>query len=424
MLLLTLLYACAEDRTYEYEEKTGRDHWMQEAMQEHYLWGDSIKDLDWKDYFASPDIFFTRLTGQAPVYDSWSYCSIDTVAKDYFVRGYFDHLNSYGLDFIVMTDPTGETTREYARVTTVLQGSPADRCGLQRGDFIATIDGTRFTSSMTDLLVSGKRRTLIIGHVKADTDANTLVWGQPDSLVMDASEYVEDVAFPVMRSFSTSDGNVVYLQCNRLTAGPYEADTTSTAYLQHLRQLMSEINALAPYALIVDLRLCNSGTIDMACLLASYIVGTNVPSDAVFARTLYRDSMSDKNAEIPFIAESQALSPGFSEVFFITSQKTKGCAEWLIRGVSYAMNQDDVTIYGQTTAGQMVQLEPFTNSRYHVTIHPATAFVANSAGDYSYSSGVMADSLINEFEYLSLYPYGNRHEVILSKILSTFELVR
>ena len=73
---------CGEDRTHEYEERTGLDHWMMDVMREEYLWGDVLKDLTWKDYFAKPDEFMAKITAQAPVNDEWSWCAIDTLPKD------------------------------------------------------------------------------------------------------------------------------------------------------------------------------------------------------------------------------------------------------------------------------------------------------------------------------------------------------
>ena len=81
-LALCLLVSCGKDRTYEYEEKTVGCHQMQDLMTEWYLWGDSIKDLDWQQYFAKPTEFITKLTAQSKANDKWSYCLIDTIESD------------------------------------------------------------------------------------------------------------------------------------------------------------------------------------------------------------------------------------------------------------------------------------------------------------------------------------------------------
>ena len=127
---------------------------MMEVMRTQYLWGDSIKEdkISWKDYFAAPDKFFPKLTAFAPIKDSFSWCEIDTIEEDHHQRGHFNHIDSYGLDFALMTDPTGATSRQYARVITVMPNSPASRAGLHRGDFIGVVDGNRISSSNVSYL--------------------------------------------------------------------------------------------------------------------------------------------------------------------------------------------------------------------------------------------------------------------------------
>ena len=51
------------------------------------------------------------------------------------------------MDVLLMNDPTGETTKQYARVVTVYANSPAERCGLQRNDFIGQVDDNKMALS-------------------------------------------------------------------------------------------------------------------------------------------------------------------------------------------------------------------------------------------------------------------------------------
>ena len=120
-LSLVLLMACGEDRTYEYEEKTQHNHWIREQMIDQYLWADSLVDFEpaWKDFFSEPAAFLATLSKKSRADDYWSYVGVDTIVADAHARGYFNHLNSYGFDFILMKDPTGQTTRQMLRVATV-----------------------------------------------------------------------------------------------------------------------------------------------------------------------------------------------------------------------------------------------------------------------------------------------------------------
>ena len=224
--VLFVLFACGEDRSNEYEEKTLCDHWMADIMSQKYLWGDRIMvdEIPWKRFFAAPKTFFADLTKFSPIGDTWSWCTVDTIDDDGHQRGYFNHFDSYGIDFILMADPTNATSRQYARVMTVIPGSPADKCGLERGDFISHVDGNRMASSYTSLLVNGKARTLVVAKLDVDYEENEFFWAQVDTLRMERSEYVEDVPYPVCKNFKIGDTDVAYLMCNRLSEGPDELD--------------------------------------------------------------------------------------------------------------------------------------------------------------------------------------------------------
>lgn len=413
------LVSCGEDRTHEYEEATACGHWMQDLMQAHYLWGDSVKDLAWKQYFGDPQTIFKRFTQQAPVTDSWSWCSIDTTASDTHTRGYFNHLNSYGLDLLLMTDPTGETSRTYARIISVYPDSPAEQCGLQRGYFIGAVDGTRMSSSLASNLVSGKSRTLEVLQLGVNDSLTAYEWTSTDTITLSASTYVEDKPYPTLYSFEVGGQTAVYLQCNRLTEGPTEIDSESQTYVQELSSVMSQIRALSPQTLILDLRLCNDGTLSMSQRMASYLV-SGLASDAVFAKTIYRSDLSDQNESLTYLSSITAQSLDLQQLIIITGSYTTGAAEWLIRALKASMGDDYVVTVGTTTAGQIVNTEAFS-SDYYVTLHPATCYVADGTGDYDYADGISPDAEIDESSSVVLYPYGDARETILATILEALE---
>lgn len=412
------LFACGEDRTGEYEELTACDHWMTAAMRDYYLWGDSIKEdeLAWKSFFYEPQTFFSSLTKFAPVSDVWSWCAVDTLDEDYHERGYFNHLDSYGLDFLLMTDPTGATSRQYARVKTVIKGSPADRAGIERGDFIGMVDGNRMTSSYISYLTNGKQRKLVVSKLGVTSDESEFFWTKEDTVLMEQSEYVEDVPFPAVASFQAGDAKVAYLMCNRLTTGPVEQSADSQTYVDELKSAVNSIKDVNPDVMVLDLRLCNYGDLSMACLLASYIAG-NSAADRVFAQTIHRENLAEEDQTFYFdsSAVTNAIEPEY--LFIITSSYTAGAAEWLIRALLNVMGMTNLYLVGQTTDGQIVITEEI-HSEYYVTLNPAVAFVADENGEFDFVDGIQPDVEIDEMSYVQLYPYGDKNEVILEAILN------
>ena len=411
-----LFVSCGKDRSGEYEEKTARDHWMLDVMRKEYLWGDQLQELTWKDYFAKPQEFFAKLIKQAPLSDTWSWCAIDTIPEDAHQRGSFNHIDSYGMDVVVMIDPTGETSRQFGRILTIYEGSPAARCGLQRGDFISAIDGTKFTTATAKNLVNGKRHTLTVEHLEVNEAEGTFVWGEQSSVEMDASEYVEDKAFPLKRILTTSEGKVGYLMCNRLTEGPTEQSATLTTYRDELAAVMASMAGSEYAAFVLDLRLCNDGTLDMACRLASYFVDESQLGQ-VFAKTYHNEQKSGLNTTYLFDEEAIASHLKTHVLYVITSSYTQGAAEWLIRGLRKALGDASVITVGTPTAGQIVMTATIP-SDFYVTLHPAVAYVANADDEYDYSSGIAPDNEQNELNSLYLYPYGSEKELLLNTILN------
>lgn len=406
--------SCAEDRTYQYEEKTAEARWVESSVQEWYLWADSMPEFGWKDYFAGSEDFLKKLTSKIHSADKWSFSEVDSLTKDYHRRGTFDHLNSYGLDVAVMTDPTGVTSRQYVRVKSVYPGSPAERCGLQRNDFIASINGQKVTSSSVNNLVSGLARTLAVSKLSYSMDEQTLFWASTDTVTLPRSEYVEAEAFPVDSVYDVNGYKVGYLMCNRLVASAHEAGSASGEYRVALDNAMARMKADGVSALVLDLRMCNYGEMDMVRRLASYVAG----GEGALLRTEWKESKSDMNAVCDYDAAVLANSLGLERVYVITSGYTQGAAEWLVQGLKGALGESNVLTFGTKTAGQNVMLHPVESADGEVVLHLAAAYVADADGNYGYSSGHVPMVEVNEFAYVDLYPYGDLRETMLSEVIA------
>jgi len=416
--ILLFICSCGEDRTYEYIEKTERNHWIMDVLKNKYLWADSIKEdkVNWQNFFIDPHSFLNEVIDFAPIKDKWSWCSVDTIKEDHYQRGFFNHLDSYGIDFMVMSDPTRATSRQYVRVTSVIDGSPADRCGIKRGDFIGYIDNVKINSSDIDKLVSGKNRTLEVYKLSVNDDATEYIWADEKTLYMEKSEYVEDVAFPVVKTFDVNDIKIAYIMCSRLLEGPFELNEQSTKYLEDLNSIIKNLKASDPKIVILDFRLCNVGSIEMANRLTSYMLNTTFQSQ-IFAQTIHNERRTGEN--VIYYCDPEALNNSLSpsDVFCITGDYTEGASEWVIRGLTALMGEEHVFKVGLKTAGQCVITEN-VESDFYVTLHPAVAFVADKYGRYDYNEGILPDLEIDESIYLDMYPYGDENEVVLSLILN------
>ncbi len=407
--------SCGEDRTYEYEEKTQHNSWMHKMMLEHYLWADSIADYEpsWKSFFSKPSEFLSQLTKQSKMNDSWSFVQIDTLGDDPHQRGYFNHVESYGLDYVLMNDPTGQTTKQVVRVLTVYPNSPAERAGLMRNDFICLFNGAKFTSNNLSKLQKGVARQLEVCHVAENEEDNSLYWQDTVMVSLPASEYVEDMAFPVSRLIEMGDTLVGYLMCTRLIEGPVEEHVTPhILYKQSLDNIMAQMKTAGVNEMVLDLRLCNYGEIDMAQRLASYVVSPEALG-TTFVQTFWNKNHASQNKSIPY--DTSVGNLGLQRIYILTGRYTQGAAEWLIHALQHSMGEENVVIIGLETKGQNVMTSEVWHD-FYVRLNPVVAYVADGDGNYDY--GAISPAVeMDELNYLELCDYGDPEEVVLNTAL-------
>ena len=412
---ILMAISCGEDRTYEYEEKTQHNKWIHDMMLEHYLWADSIANYEpsWKSYFSKPSEFLSQLTKQSKQNDNWSYTEIDTLGEDPHQRGFFNHVESYGIDFKLMTDPTGQTTKQVLRVLTVYPNSPAERVGLVRNDFICLYNGNKFTSNNLSKLQRGVARQLEVCHIAENPEDFSLYWKDTVMVSLPASEYVEDEAFPVNQIIKADDLLVGYLLCTRLTEGPVEEHVDyHTRYRQSLDAIMAKMKSAGVTEMVLDLRLCNYGTLDMAQRLASYVVSPDALG-STFVKTIWNDAHSSQNKTYPY--DTSVSNLGLHRLYILTGTYTQGAAEWLIHALQHSMGEDNVILIGTSTKGQNVMTSEVGRD-FYVRLNPVVAYVADGAGNYEYGS-ISPTIELDELSVLELYDYGDPDEVLLNTAL-------
>jgi len=413
------LSSCGEDRTDEYNKLVEHNEWLLAQMREVYLWGDELpEEYAWKDYFAEPAIFFSKLTAKGKN-DKWSFIEVDTLLSDPHSRGNYNHYNSYGMDFILVTDPTGTTSKQYVRVLNVLADSPADRAGLKRNDFILSFDGFKLSSNNISKLVSGTSHKLKVANIYGDEETNEYTMIGERELELEASEYVEDIPFPVCKIFLSDEKKIGYLMCNRLTPGnPDLGHTTESDYQDKMDQYIARLRVEGITELVLDLRFCNYGTLDMAHRLASYIANKSFAGNT-FAKTIWNTRFTSNNKTYTLDTDLQSQGLNLSRVVIIQSSYTTGAAEWLIHGLASA--EFPTFLIGTKTAGQNVLTQQMGHE-YHIFMNPAVAYVADVNDEYDYSSGITPDEEFDEQNLAYLKPFGSTDEALLKLALKYLSL--
>lgn len=411
------LFACkGEDRSHEYESLTAHNTWMFNVMKDKYLFGDNIQEQDYKTYFQISTNFFKTLISTASTKDSWSYILVDSAATDPHVRGYFSHINSYGIDFRVVTDPTKTTSRSFARVTYIVDNSPAGDAGLSRNAFISAVDGTKITSAnATKYLLNGTNHKISFHHL--DTlETGEYVWTDTIEVDIPSSKKVIEPAFPVGAVVQYKNTKVAYLMSTRLVPYPDEAVSYGSEFEDDLKSKMQTIIAENPKEFILDLRLCNYGTIDMARLLASYIVPTAKKGET-FLKTIWNSRYSENNKVYLYDETVQSLE--LSRIYVILSSSTQGAAEWFVRALQQTLGSENVITIGENSMGQSMMTQ-FIAAGYGHKLYPSVCYVTDASGDISYSS-LTVDKSVNENSttyWLGMKDFGNPSELLFSTALS------
>lgn len=421
-----MLVGCGEDRTFEYEEATLHNIWIFEQMQDYYIHYESLKEQGFKDYFASPDAYFDKLRKMGTK-DSWSYIVVDTIHTDNHARGYFNHFNSYGFDYELIQDPTGNTTKSFARVLTVYDGSSAQKAQLKRNDFIETYNGYKLSKNNIENLQKGIRKELTVRRFFFNESTQQIDLTEAESITLSESGYVEDKAFPVRKVLNGAGGRKVgYLMCNRLLDKPEEWENMSSDYSHEMDNAFEAFRNEKVNDLIIDFRLCNFGNMQMARRMASYVLRDDQQDD-VFAMTKWNDNHQDKNEVIKFDSSLRGKTLGLNRIYFITSKYTQGAAEWVINALRYAMGEEAVVLVGQKTAGQNV-MNAHCGDYYDeknqcevIHIYPAVAFVENGDGFCDFPNGFEPTIAEDEFSSYELLDYGDENEVLVKSVLSIIQ---
>ena len=183
-------------------------------------------------------------------------------------------------------------------------------------------------------------------------------------------------------------------------------------YRQSLDAIMAKMKSAGVTEMVLDLRLCNYGTIDMAQRLASYVVSPHALG-STFVKTIWNDAHSSQNKTYPY--DTSVSNLGLHRLYILTGTYTQGAAEWLIHALQHSMGEDNVILIGTSTKGQNVMTSEVGRD-FYVRLNPVVAYVADGAGNYEYGS-ILPTIELDELSVLELYDYGDPDEVLLNTAL-------
>ena len=398
-----LLASCGEDRTYEFLAKTEVDNWIEDQMQEVYLYYQDMPQLEQESYFRPPEEFFPMLLSSQ---DKFSYLeTLPEVKKRNAIQPV-----TYGFDFEMGGDPTGTSSRQVARVLQVLPQSPAAQAGLQRGDFIVQADGRNLSNDNADLLRSGGGVALTVLPLLTDEETGLQQWGT-DTLkcTLQPAIAMENNPFYLSRVYEQGGMKVGYLVYNEFKKGVGDEDNT---YMDQMLQVFQSFKQQGVEEFILDLRYNQGGYVVSAQLLASLLA----PADRLgqeFAHFVFSDKQQALNYSLPLLQEYAACNLGLDRLFIISGTYTASASEMMVNCLRPYMT---VNLLGTRTVGKNVAMTQI-DSPYGFTMYPVTSTVYNANGESDYASGFTPEYVITENNYYPWREMGDPDELLLRNAL-------
>ena len=417
-LLLLLLISCGEDRTGEFYALIEDRMWIEEVMRKNYLWAEDIPAIKKEnDYFQEPKTFFKNMLSKDAMNgkgDKYSYMEETEINGEETRSLMLDRTSTYGMEFVLTTDPTGTTTHTYARVLYVLPDSPAQKAGFERGDWISAINEERITTDNYRQLIQGGSVSITRNQI-INTE-NGFGWQVRDVLSMGSSIAMEINPFLIDTILEVDGQKIAYLVYNEFATGP-DNEGTESVYNEQMKQIFTQFKNQSPDAFILDLRYNNGGYLQCAQALGSLLV----PSTAMgkdFVNLTFNSQADPQIIRYPIDPQYTEANLNLNKIYILTGSQTASASEALINGLIPYMGTENVILVGTKTEGKNVAMSSFKNKTYGLTLWPVIAYVSNANNEGDYSGGFEPTYQLNENSIQTWYPLGNPAEYLLKNTLS------
>lgn len=375
--------------------------WVQDNMKRYYYWADQMPTKP--DYHLPVKKFFASLLSPKDRFSSL----VNTEDASTYLRTV---RNMYGFDYAVLQLANGQIT---AVIKLVLQNSPAQNAGLQRGMIIKTINGSMITASNAENLLNS---------IPDNTTLDLTVGDWKDGNVINEKDIKVYYGFSLDQPIVSK----IFEQNGKKTGYLYIYDFPD-GMSHSLNQKFAEFKANGVKDLVVDLRYNYGGSVASAAALCSMI-----PS-GITANTPFITYKGNKNGgEVKkTFAEQIAYDPtaanfntlhanslGLSRVFILTSRNTASASEIVINNLKpylQVIQAGGITL-GKDMAGFSIS-DDRKPKKISWQLHPVIYKVYNANGEGEYSNGIAPQLPVDEYSSLPLMPLGQSDETLLQVVL-------
>jgi C-terminal processing protease CtpA/Prc len=310
--------------------------------------------------------------------------------------GYVQEEYTYGFEFSSVKFGQ-QDGREYygALVLYVMPGTPAQRAGLKRGDWIISVNDHLLEVGDVESLYGDVARTFGIFRW-SDSDGFTY----DRQIEMDTAEPLAENN-PVYRAetYTVGEKKVGYLVYNSFKAGINDDDHS---YDDELRTLSAgTFSGVDEF--VLDLRYNGGGLLSCARLMCAILGPAKVLSEDKFGYLEYNDGSKDY-----FTANNRqgnGNNLNLQRLFVLVSSNSASASEAVINLLDPYM---DLIVIGRATFGKNVGSDPIKSTDGIWEMHPITCKIFNNKGKSDYAAG-----WIPNIEKGDVFDYDNRGYVTL-----------
>ncbi|WGQ09291.1 S41 family peptidase [Pedobacter gandavensis] len=405
LVMLLLLMSCKKDKsTPIYPEGSNEqiNTWILDSLRKYYYWSDALPKTAALE--QAPPAFFNSIRNSADRF-SWLYLPSDASTFAISTRAL------YGYDYTIFEEPASK--KVLCVIKSVLKGSPAERSGLKRGDYIRKLNGQEFSKDRIQILekelISGRSCRLTLakfqdGVFSEDRELNIIAGLTP---------YAQPAISQILESGGQHIG-YIYL------------DDFSAGTLNGILPIFSQFKNIGLTDLIIDLRYNSGGEVSEAAGLCA-MIPAGITAESPFITYKGNKNGGSRNesigtaaADVPIIDFKAVLqlNLGLSRVFILTTAGTASAAELVVNNLKPYLQ---VKVVGAQTLGKdeasFLIEDQRSPKKVAWEMYPIIYKLFNANGQGGYQNGIPPDVAVNELNQLPLLPFGDVNDPLLKAAL-------
>lgn len=397
---LTEVFPKTEDTTAATNPNAEVNGWIYDTMKSYYLWENQLATKATTDNKLAPGDYFESLLIRPGELDRFSWIQEDVAELTASLQG----VNKVvGIRFTPFFSNTAKT-KVALSVAYALKGSPADKAGIKRGDFIVKVNGNELTPDNYSAAFSTDNLKFTLG----DYNGSEIIANAKTVDVVKAEVQTNPIQhYSIIEKGNKKIGYLVYLQF-------------LTQFDTDMRNVFKEFKAKGVNELVLDLRYNGGGYITSSEILSSLIVKNLKPGTLMSRQewntsltAAYKSKYGNDVFDSEWLNESNNLGT-LNRVYVLTSAGTASASELVINNLKPYM---DVVLIGDHTYGKNVGSITLSDDkkRWKWGMQPIVLRTVNSLGqsDYGTKDGFIPNFKVTD-NAIPFLPFGDENETLLS----------